>query len=89
MFLVNDRADKLWIMNLDNLEGLRIKDAKSINPEEYIVECAMVSGKQYNLFKGNESECAAMVRILQSHLITNQDVLQMSQLIPDANGDVR
>ena len=87
MFLVNDRTDKLWIMNLDNLESLRIKDAKS-NPEVYIVQCAMVSGKRVDVFEGTETECAAMVRILQGLLITNQDVLQnvlqMSQLIPDA-----
>ncbi len=85
MFLVNDRNDKLWIINLDNLEGLRIKeDTKSINLDECIVECAMVSGKQMGVFTGTETECTAIVKTLQGYLASNQEVLQMSQLIPDA-----
>ena len=85
MFLVNDRTDTLGIVNLDNLEGLRIKeDTKSINLDECIVECAMVSGKLIGVFKGTETECSAIVKTLQVYLARNeQNVLKMSQLIPD------
>ena len=89
MLLMGDGTEALGIVNLDNLEALLIRDPKTNNPEEYTVACRMVSGKQVNLFRGNKSECAAIVRALQGYLASNQDVLQMSQLIPDANGDVR
>ena len=84
MFLVIDGTDKLGIVNLDNLEALRIKeDTESINLDECIVECAMVSGKRIGVFKGTETECSAIVWTLQGLLRSNQEVLQMSQLIPD------
>lgn len=91
MLLMGDGTEGLAIVNLDHLEALWIRDPKTNNPEEYAVACRMVSGEQVILFRGNKSECAAIVWGLQGSLasVPNQDVLQMSQLIPDANGDVR
>ena len=83
MLLMIDGTDALSIVNLDNLEVLLIEDPKAGNPA-YRVMCGMVSGKRVSLFRGNKSECAAMVRALQGYLASNQDVLQISQFIPDA-----